>query len=490
MTNRENLKSGDDHQLFIFAQKECELLKEKLFELYILYSLTKNLNIDLQLEDLFSKTINLLKDFLKIEDFCFMLLDEKCNELRMWKASSDIYESAKDVTFKAGEGISGIVFQTGEPILINNVNNAKGFLYYKWKIPDIGSFLSLPLKLSNNKVIGVFNIQKREINAFRENDVKLFSALAQNIAHTIERSMRYEKVQKESMFDALTALYTRRYFLESCSHEYSKAERYGKNFSIIIADIDYFKYFNDTYGHAMGDEILKKLASILKANIRQGDVVCRYGGEEFAILMPGIDKDGAMIIAEKLRSVVERELGKETSGGKDVTITAGVATYPYDGKTVVQIIASADKYLYLGKESGRNRVINKLFDAAFIEKDEKRTRNRYKTAIKIARGINHIQSIEMKLNNENWKMCVIIDVNNSGFKGELELETDIDDNYMCNNYQCRVVMDSNMNIPSVFSIRIVHAIKVYQHHHKRYLVGVEILDERENWERLFNLLKH
>lgn len=95
------------------------------------------------------------------------------------------------------------------------------------------------------------------MNAFRENDKTLFRAVAQDIAHTIERSRRYEKAQKEAMFDDLTALYTRRYFLESCSHEYSKVERYKKNFSIIIADIDYFKYFNDTYGHAMGDEILK-----------------------------------------------------------------------------------------------------------------------------------------------------------------------------------------------------------------------------------------
>lgn len=293
-----------------------------------------------------------------------MLMDENDHELKMWKASNDTYECAKDVTFKAGEGVSGIVFQTGEPILIHNVNNEERFLSYKGKIPDIGSFLSVPLKLSDNKVIGVLNIQKREINSFRENDKTLFSAVAQaqDIAVTIDRSRRYEKAQKESMFDDLTTLYTRKYFLDSCSHEHSKVERYKKNFSIIIADIDYFKYFNDTYGNAMGDEILKILSSTLKANVRQGNVVCQYGGEEFAILLPGIDKDGATIIAEQLRSVVERELVMETRDSKVVTITAGVATYPEDENTVEQIIVSADKYLYLCKESGHNKVVNTAFD--------------------------------------------------------------------------------------------------------------------------------
>ena len=483
MMNRESLKSGDDQQLFTSAQKECESLKEKFSELYILYSLSKNLNSSLQV-GLFSKTIHLLKDLLKIEDFCFMLMDEKDNELKMWKASSDTYECAKDVTFKAGEGISGIVFQTGEPILINNVNNEERFLSYKGKIPDIGSFLSVPLKLSDNKVIGVLNIQKREMNAFRENDKTLFRAVAQDIAHTIERSRRYEKAQKEAMFDDLTALYTRRYFLESCSHEYSKVERYKKNFSIIIADIDYFKYFNDTYGHAMGDEILKKLSSTLKANVRQGDVVCRYGGEEFAILLPGIDKDGATIIAEKLRSVVERELIKETRDSKVVTITAGVATYPEDGKTVEQIILSADKYLYLGKESGRNKVVNTAFDNVRKEKDEKRVGGRYKTAIKIARGTNHIQSIEIKVNDKDWKICAIRDVNEKGFSGELEFDGRID------NYICNVVTDAEVHNPNIFPIRIAHAEKSNHGHYNRYLIGAEITDEHDRWEEMFYLLTH
>ena len=101
----ENLKSGNDYHLFVSAQEESEALKERFFELYILYTLSKNFNLSLQLSDLFGKTISFLKDSLKIDDFCFMLIDEKCNELKIWNANDVTYEAAKDVTFKLGEGI-------------------------------------------------------------------------------------------------------------------------------------------------------------------------------------------------------------------------------------------------------------------------------------------------------------------------------------------------------------------------------------------------
>ncbi|MBI3600459.1 MAG: sensor domain-containing diguanylate cyclase, partial [Nitrospinae bacterium] len=131
----EDLELGDDYNLFISAQQESESLKERFFELYILYTLSKNLNLSIQVNDLFSSTIALLKHSLKIEDFCFMLIDEECNELKMWRANDVTYEAASNVTFKIGEGLSGIAAQTGEPILIQDVSNDERFLYYKGTIP-------------------------------------------------------------------------------------------------------------------------------------------------------------------------------------------------------------------------------------------------------------------------------------------------------------------------------------------------------------------
>ena len=480
-----NIKSGEDAKSFIAsAEKEIESLKERLFELYLLYTLSKNLNMSVQADDFFEKTINLLKDSLKIEKFCFMLIDEGCNELKVWKTNSTTYETTKNITFKIGEGIPGVVAQSGESILIQDVSKDSRFLHHKGKIPDISSFLSIPLKLTDNRIMGVLNLYKKEANAFRESDKILFEAVAHNIAQTIERARLYEKAQKEAMFDDMTTLYTRRYFLESCNREYSKAKRYGDVFSVIMADIDYFKYFNDTYGHILGDEILKKLASILKSNVRQADIVSRYGGEEFAILLPGTDTDGATLTAEKLRSVIEKELTMEIGGGKieKITITAGISTYPHDGKTIEEILAISDKFLYAGKESGRNMIVNMALYEKSMKINEKRLTSRYKTTIKVARGINRIQSIEIKTKDDGWKICTIKDISKNGFKGVLEHKTEVD-----NTYKCKAVGDSEVCNPDTFSIRIAHAEKI---HHNRYQIGVEITEANDTWKKIYTLLTH
>ncbi len=483
MNTQKSQHVGGEYDLFVSAQNEGESLKERLFELYILYSLSKNLNVSLQLNDLFLSTINILKESLRIEEFCFMLIDEECRELKMWKTEESSFEDANDVTFKMGEGISGLVAMTGEPVLVPDTGKDPRFLFYKGQKPDIGSFLSIPLKSNNNKVIGVFNVHKREKNAFKDTDTALFTAIAQNVAIAIERARNYEYAQKVSMVDELTTLYTRRYFLESIQREFRQAERCGEFFSIILLDIDHFKYFNDTYGHPLGDVVLRRLASVLKAHVRQSDIVARYGGEEFIILLPGTNKAGAAASAEKLRSAVEKELVIEVGGGKEekVTITAGVASYLDDGKTVEEIIAVADKFLYLGKEGGRNRVVSMAPDVRPLSVPERRAANRYLTALKIVSSSNQPHTIEIKTDS-NWKMCAIRDISKTGFRGEIEYEIKVGDRYTG-----KIVLNTEGRQPDNFSIRVAYANRVNQN---RYQIGAEVVDGRDNWSRFFTQVTH
>jgi len=158
--------------------------------------------------------------------------------------------------------------------------------------------------------------------------------------------------------DPMTHLYNRRYFSEIATTVVKLAKRSGLVYSVIMLDIDKFKHINDTYGHTIGDEVIIVLAKVLKYNSRESDIVSRWGGEEFVVLLPQTTKDGAMTIAEKLRKNVEA-LNVVATDNKKLcfTISLGVATTDFDNcPDIEDIINNADKALYLAKEGGRNRV--------------------------------------------------------------------------------------------------------------------------------------
>ncbi|HIE59298.1 MAG TPA: GGDEF domain-containing protein [Hydrogenothermaceae bacterium] len=150
----------------------------------------------------------------------------------------------------------------------------------------------------------------------------------------------------------LTGLFNKGKFNKVLKKEVERAKRYKRPLSLIIFDIDHFKRINDTYGHKVGDEVLKELAKIIKSVIRKADFVARWGGEEFVILAPETDLDGALNLAEKLRQTVEKH---QFPTVKNVTISLGVAQY-IDGETPEEFIIRADMALYKAKENGRNRV--------------------------------------------------------------------------------------------------------------------------------------
>lgn len=159
--------------------------------------------------------------------------------------------------------------------------------------------------------------------------------------------------------DGLTELYNHRYFQEQMLQNIETGKRYDKPFSLIMIDIDYFKKFNDTYGHQSGDAVLRQVAQILKKNVRSTDIVCRYGGEEMSIILTQTASDEAIITAQKICNAVSAQPLKLVNGNDvKVTISLGVATYPQNGQTPPEMIKYADDCLYAAKENGRNQVGN------------------------------------------------------------------------------------------------------------------------------------
>ncbi|MDR1168280.1 MAG: diguanylate cyclase [Heliobacteriaceae bacterium] len=188
----------------------------------------------------------------------------------------------------------------------------------------------------------------------------LFSILAFTCAFIVKyliKSRDFERQYKLATTDGLTDLYNHRYFQEQMKMQVEQSKRYENSFSLIILDIDFFKKFNDTFGHQAGDSVLRQVAFTLKRNVRATDIVCRYGGEEMSIILPNTGEEVALSTAQK---ICERIAGKpfKFNGDKEshVTVSLGVATYPQDGETASGIIEAADQRLYKAKHSGKNQV--------------------------------------------------------------------------------------------------------------------------------------
>ncbi|MCM8771602.1 MAG: GGDEF domain-containing protein [Candidatus Omnitrophica bacterium] len=209
-------------------------------------------------------------------------------------------------------------------------------------------------------IIGIYKKKKKEI--LRDiSKIKIISEVfMQHLNLEIENSLLNEKLNYASITDALTEVYNRRYFNIRLKEEFARAKREGYPVSIMISDLDNFKKYVDTYGHPMGDIILKELANLLKYSIRETDILCRFGGDEFAYILPFTPSKEAQIVAERLKSNVENyRFLKEYINDKDVklTLSIGIATFPEHGNTEEEILSKADNALFQAKNIGKNLVI-------------------------------------------------------------------------------------------------------------------------------------
>jgi diguanylate cyclase (GGDEF)-like protein len=212
--------------------------------------------------------------------------------------------------------------------------------------------------LERGTLLVVFCASGERLEHLVAEDRLLLTTVANDLTIAVENSELYKLTKRMAITDELTGLNNYRFMLQRLDDEIERARRFGRNLSLLMLDADDFKLFNDTQGHVAGDVALSELANVMQSAVRDIDVVCRYGGEEFAILLPETDADGAFVAAEKVREAVASHSFSDADGGKieRITVSVGSATFPQPAADREELLRQADDALYVAKRTGRNRV--------------------------------------------------------------------------------------------------------------------------------------
>ena len=188
-------------------------------------------------------------------------------------------------------------------------------------------------------------------------DKEKFAILAHQFALALRRLKLYKDIETLAITDGLTGVYTRRYFIERFDEEIKRSALRKSSLAFLMIDADHFKMINDQHGHLTGDMVLKEISGIVQESVREIDIVGRFGGEEFCVVLPDTDMEGARVVAERIRKSAEKRLIKAYDNAVRVTVSIGVAIYPNDGKLLEELMDKADWALYRAKSQGRNCVV-------------------------------------------------------------------------------------------------------------------------------------
>ncbi len=340
-----------------------DLLEKKLNEVYVHYHISRTIGSILDLHDLLQGIVEIIRTSLPVESVSVYLLDEEKKRIDLVYTSG--LPDPGEVSLQPGQGVPGRIVESGEHVHIHDLSlfheTLSDFIHYPGEERQDGSYIGITLR-AHNATIGCIGLSNRRRYGLSVDDMDFLAILSHQIAGGIEKSRLFVEAHRLSQFDALTGLYNYRMFHEKLRQEISRQGRNGSSLSLMMIDIDYFKHFNDTYGHQTGDAVLKQLADIIAGQTRCGtiDICCRYGGEEFAVIMPEQDVDHAAVVAERLRSAVEQtdlQIANGSPGRHAITVSIGVAGHE-NGPDLQgeELIKRADEALYRSKRNGRNRV--------------------------------------------------------------------------------------------------------------------------------------
>jgi diguanylate cyclase (GGDEF)-like protein/PAS domain S-box-containing protein len=324
-----------------------------------IYRISQIISSNIRAVDIYPAIHQAVSELMPTEFFCISLFDRDAEMIH------DVYmvdrEKPLDLTSRPiDKGLFSKVYREGKSLLFNTFSDAMisqhgAVLVGDFDEKDISqSILIVPLKAASG-TIGVLSTQSYLPNIYTEMHRDILELLAVNVAIALENARLFDEVQQLAITDPVTHLFNRRKFDELAIKEFDRSRRYGRSLCAIMIDLDHFKLVNDTYGHLIGDQVLVQLASCYKQNVRNIDVLARFGGEEFVIILPETAAAEAFAMAERLRYETDQLKIKTKKGIIQVTISLGVVEQDESCKNLTELISRADRAMYASKHAGRNK---------------------------------------------------------------------------------------------------------------------------------------
>ncbi len=337
------------------AQQNREALQRKLGRYQQLHTIAEQLSRLLKLDAITQFTVERTFELIGKSDVCLLfLVDHQRQELALHASKKS--PQVPVILAKQGDQFDHYVLRTQRPLLVNDVRRDFRFSVVGTVQRPIGSVIACPVLIGENAE-GVLRLDSPEPGAYNQDDLRFLDILLDLVDTAVANARLFTQTQQLALTDGLTELYRRQPFLEQLSREVARANRTREPLAVLMLDIDDFKRYNDTYGHTAGDLVLKTVAEIVRTSVPPDGMCARYGGEEFAILLPRATRDHGADIADRIRQLVETRVRTTSNGtGKSVTVSLGVAVFPDDAQSELELIRRSDQRLYEAKRSGKNQV--------------------------------------------------------------------------------------------------------------------------------------
>ncbi len=316
-------------------------------QLTLINNISRHAITTLDPSDMLAKIVAEMETYLRYDHIGIALFDTSAKDLLV-QAEAGLRRGAIGQRVALGEGLLGQVAQASQTGVVRDAGAAGQRLL----LPGSASSAALPITYGE-QFLGVLYVEHTAPHDYPEQEIMFLRTLADLFAGALQNAITFQRAQEQAITDGLTGVKTHRFLMEALSLEWKRSARANRPFALALMDLDRFKFVNDFYGHLEGDVVLQRVGHILEQHCRRSDVVARYGGDEFVILMPETELEQARQLAQKLRSWISSD---PLLCEKKVTASFGIASYPTDGDTPQELIQVADSSMYLSKHQGGNSV--------------------------------------------------------------------------------------------------------------------------------------